>query len=108
MRTANAWTSKLKAEALGRTFKVQNTNHKLTTGTLYRGAAACGPLDYNALFYAEVCKCDYLVPCPIPPAPPPVVQTVYDGGSPAASGPLQLDGGNPAGSGPIQLDGGNP
>jgi hypothetical protein len=62
MRTASAYIFKLKAEALARTFKVQDTNHRLFTSTLYRGAAGCGPVNYDNIKYTEVCKCDYIGP----------------------------------------------
>ena len=58
MKSAAAYTSKLKAEALGRTYKVQDTNHRLFTTTLYRGAAGCGPVNYNQIVYVEPCACN--------------------------------------------------
>jgi len=110
MRTANAYTAKLKAEALGRTFKVQATNHCLFTTTLYRGAAGCGPVDFSQITYVPICSCSYLGPArrPIPPLPPPppVVYSVIDGGNPATSGSNILDGGSPTSSGPLIVDGG--
>jgi|UniRef100_A0A6C0CT85 hypothetical protein len=60
MRSAAAYTSKLKAEALGRTYKVQDTNHRLFTPTLYRGAAGCGPVDYTQIVYVPLCNCNYI------------------------------------------------
>jgi hypothetical protein len=57
MKTSSAYTSKLKAEALGRTFKVQDTNHRLFTSTLYRGAAGCGPLNFAQITYVRPCVC---------------------------------------------------
>jgi hypothetical protein len=63
MRTATAWTSKLKAEALGRTYKVQESNTTLATTTAYRGAAACYAINYQQILYLEACKCEYLDKC---------------------------------------------
>ena len=60
MKTAAAYTSKIKAEALGRTYKVQDTNHRLFTTTLYRGAAGCGPVNYNQIMYVKPCACNLL------------------------------------------------
>jgi hypothetical protein len=62
MRSAAAYTSKLKAESLGRTYKIQDTNHRLTASTLYRGAADCGPVDYTQIVYVPLCACRYLGP----------------------------------------------
>jgi hypothetical protein len=116
MRTAAAYISKLKSEALGRTYKVQDTNHRLFTSTLYRGAAGCGPVDYTQIDYVEVCKCDYIgtaprprhIPPPPPPPPPPPMPTILDGGSPFGSGFTLIDGGSPLISGPTVIDGGFP
>ena len=114
MRTAAAYISKLKSEALGRTYKVQDTNHRLFTSTLYRGAAGCGPVDYTQIDYVEVCKCEYIGPAPKPyqapppPPPPPPIPTILDGGSPFRSGPTLIDGGSPVISGPTVIDGGIP
>lgn len=107
MRTAAAYISKLKNEALGRTYKVQDTNHRLFTTTLYRGAVGCGPVDYTEIDYVEVCKCDYIGPAPKTPKPPAIIFT-YDGGSPASSGDMIIDGGSSMMPGPIVIDGGNP
>jgi len=91
MRTAAAYISKLKAESLGRTYKVQDTNHRLFTSTLYRGAAGCGPVNYDQLEYVEPCRCDYVGPAkrgkfvPLP--------SIYDGGQPNNPGVPILDGG---------------
>ena len=57
MRTATAWTAKLKAEALGRTYKVQESNTILATTTAYRGAAACYPINYGQLVYLHPPNC---------------------------------------------------
>ena len=113
MRTAAAYISKLKSEALGRTYKVQDTNHRLFTSTLYRGAAGCGPVDYTEIDYIEPCKCDYIglspkAPIPPPPIPPPPMPTTLDGGSALTSGPFIKDGGSTTGSGPTIIDGGIP
>jgi hypothetical protein len=107
MRTINAYISKLKSEALGRTYKVQDTNHRLFTSTLYRGAAGCGPVDYTQIDYIEPCRCDYIGSSPRAPIPP-KKRTVLDGGSPSNSGFLIIDGGVPMISGPVLVDGGKP
>lgn len=107
MRTATAYISKIKAETLGRTFKVQDTNHRLFTSTLYRGAAGCKPVDFTEIDYVEPCRCDY-----VGPAPRAVIQrtiiSVIDGGSSAASGLPVRDGGTPYRSGQTIIDGGKP
>lgn len=107
MRTAAAYTSKLKNEALGRTYKVQDTNHRLFTTTLYRGAAGCGPVDYAQIDYIEPCKCDYIGLSPRYPPRPPQPGTL-DGGSPSNPGLQVIDGGSPAQPGPTLIDGGKP
>jgi hypothetical protein len=111
MRTAAAHISKLKSEALGRTYKVQDTNHRLFTSTLYRGAAGCGPVDYTQLDYVEPCLCEYLQYTPpfvkggIRPIP---ISFILDGGTPNRLNNTILDGGNPSASGNKLLDGGKP
>ena len=107
MRTAAAYISKLKAENLARTFKVQDTNHRLFTSTLYRGAAGCGPVDFTQLEYVEPCLCEYIGSAPRAPIimKKPRI-TGYDGGTPSFSGPI-IDGGSVLSSGRI-VDGGNP
>jgi hypothetical protein len=110
MRTAAAYISKLKAEALGRTYKVQDTNHRLFTSTLYRGSAGCGPVDYTQLDYVEPCLCEYLVYSAgkkggIRPNP---VKKILDGGVPNRLNNTIKDGGNPSNSGSKVLDGGKP
>jgi hypothetical protein len=91
MRTAAAYVSKLKAEALGRTYKVQDTNHRLFTTTLYRGAAGCGPVNYDQIEYVEPCKCDYIGPARRSNFRQPT--SVYDGGNARNPGERILDGG---------------
>jgi len=105
MRTAAAYISKLKAEALGRTFKVQDTNHRLFTSTLYRGAAGCGPVNFEQINYEEVCKCDYIGPAKR--TNPERVRPIYDGGTPSGSGPWIIDGGSVFSDGRV-VDGGIP
>jgi hypothetical protein len=107
MRTVAAYISKLKNEALGRTYKVQDTNHRVFTSTLYRGAAGCGPVDYTEIDYIEPCKCDYIGSA-IVNNPKKLVISVIDGGSPASPGAPLIDGGSPDMSGMIVLDGGKP
>jgi hypothetical protein len=109
MRTAAAYISKLKAENLGRTFKVQDTNHRLFTSTLYRGAAGCGPVDFTQIDYIEPCLCDYIglaKRAPNPPVSP--VTITYDGGNPTSGGTMEKNGGSVRGSGNSILNGGNP
>lgn len=101
MRTAKAYTAKINAEALGRTFKVQDTNHRAFTTTLYRGAAGCGPVNYTQLNYVEPCLCNYLQLIPGS-----ATISVYDGGSPFRTG-MVLDGGTPTLTGP-SINGGIP
>ena len=57
MRTATAWTAKLKAEALGRTYKVQESNTVLMTNTAHRGSAACYAINYAQLIYLQPPNC---------------------------------------------------
>ncbi len=105
MRTGAAYISKLKNEALGRTYKVQDTNHRLFTSTLYRGAAGCGPVDYTQIDYIEPCNCKYIGHSPRPPLPRP---SIIDGGSPSNPGLQVIDGGTPDQAGPTLIDGGKP
>jgi hypothetical protein len=96
MRTAAAWIYKSHSEILGKTFKVQDTNHRLMTGIAYRGTAICAPLDYAELFYEEAkirnkCCSQTIIP-PIPPPPFPVY-SILDGGNEETEGILILDGG---------------
>jgi hypothetical protein len=60
MRTASAHIYKLKAENRGRTYKIQDTNHRLVASPLYRGAAGCPPLNTRQIKYTAVCRCSYL------------------------------------------------
>jgi len=108
MRTAAAYISKIKREVLGKTYKVQDANHRLFTTTLYRGAAGCGPVDYTQLNYVEPCLCDHIGPANkyIPPAK--LERDTIDGGTSAASGILVIDGGNALISGNHIIDGGTP
>ena len=107
MRTAAAYISKIKNEAFGRTYKVQDTNHRLFTSTLYRGAVRCGPVDYTEIDYVEPCKCDYLGPAVRAPKPPSIIDTI-DGGTPGSSGFMVLDGGTALRPGSTIIDGGKP
>jgi len=93
MRTSSAWIYKQHSDALGRTFKVQDTNHRLMTGIAYRGSAMCYALNYAEIVYKEVPSCcnSFLPYGQLPP--PPVVITVYDGGQYNSSNPSILDGG---------------
>jgi hypothetical protein len=110
MRTAAAYISKLKSEALGRTYKVQDTNHRLYTSTLYRGAAGCGAVDYTQLDYVEPCLCEYLeyIPNTVKGVRPIPILRILDGGVPNRLNSKFIDGGNPSRSGGILLDGGKP
>lgn len=62
MRTASAYLAKLKAENQGRTYKVQDTNHRANASTLYRGAAGCNALNPAQIEYPFICPCTYLGP----------------------------------------------
>jgi hypothetical protein len=107
MRSAAAYTSKLKAQSQGRNFKVQDTNHRAFTSTLYRGAAGCGPVNYTQLNYVEACKCVYIGPSrnfgsvPIGFNP-----YALDGGTASASGDIVYDAGDQSFEGTRPLDGG--
>ena len=105
MRTASAYISKIHAEALGRNYKVQDTNHRLMTFNVYRGAAGCGSINYSQIRFINTCKVPRInqPPCV---EPIPIIRT-YFGGTPSSSGPL-LFGGTPPSSGPRILNGGNP
>ena len=104
MRTATAWTSKLKSEAWGRTFKVQETNHRAMTGIAYRGAAMCYAMNYAQLIYDDnlkrCCNRNSL------PSPPPLGR-VLNGGSPSSISTSTLNGGTPSSTGTSILNGGN-
>ena len=107
MRTAAAYTSKLRAQALGRNFKVQDTNHRAFTSTLYRGAAGCGPVNYTQLNYVEACKCVYIGPARKTISPFPCnCPCGLDGGTASASGDIIYDAGNQSFEGTTILDGG--
>lgn len=111
MRSAAAYISKIKREVLGKTYKVQDTNHRLFTTTLYRGAVGCGPVDYTQLIYVEPCLCDYIGPAkrrPIVSPPPKPCRDTIDGGIPFASGVAVIDGGNAFTPGSQIIDGGKP
>jgi hypothetical protein len=111
MRTAAAYISKIKREVLGKTYKVQDTNHRLFTTTLYRGAIGCGPVDYTQLNYVEPCLCDYIGPAKNPPIagpPPKPCRDTIDGGTSVASGVPIIDGGNASRPGSQIIDGGTP
>ena len=105
MISAAGYLARMKAENLGRTFKIQDTNHRVVTTTLYRGAAGCGPINYSQINYPRVCPCTYNGRArrirPIMPS----INTI-DGGNPTAPGPTIFDGGTPAGSGSSIFDGG--
>jgi len=108
MRTAAAYISKLKAQALGRTFKVQDTNHRALTSTLYRGAAGCAPVDYAQLDYKEICSCKYIGPARRPGAPLPPEPVVLDCGSPSTESILVVECGGPANTDTFTYDAGIP
>jgi len=109
MRSSAAYISKLKAEALGRTYKVQDTNHRLFTSTLYRGAAGCGPVDYTQLEYVEACFCEYLVYGNKFGSKPPVPNPkIIDGGSVTRVTNITIDCGIPQKAGSKIVDGGKP
>jgi len=108
MRTSSAWISKLKSEALGRNYKVQDTNSRLMTNTAYRGASGCGAIDYNPITYViQQCSIRRGIghqQCGVAVS----VHTEYDGGDPYTSGNSILYGGSSGSSGRTTLDGGIP
>jgi hypothetical protein len=108
MRTAAAYLAKSKAEALARTFKVQDTNRRAFTSTLYRGSAICGPVDYTEITYVEACFCNYINSTANirPVVPPPRQRLLLDGGFP--NNTISLDGGNPLPYITPVIDGGTP
>lgn len=112
MRTASAYIYKIQREVLGKTYKVQDANHRLFTTTLYRGAVGCGPVDYTQLNYVEPCLCDYIGPAKKPqivtPPPPKPCRDTIDGGTSSASGVPIIDGGIASTPGSHVIDGGNP
>lgn len=81
MRTAAAYLSKLKAENQGRTYKIQDTNHRVNASTLYRGAAGCGPLNPTQIEYPRVCPCTYLGPAKQYDVKPKQLCIIYNGGN---------------------------
>lgn len=81
MRTASAYLSKLKAENQGRTYKVQDTNHRANASTLYRGAAGCGALNPAQIYYPDICPCTYLGPAKQFDVKPVLTCIIYDGGN---------------------------
>lgn len=107
MRTAAAYISKIKREVLGKTYKVQDANHRLFTTTLYRGAVGCGPVDYTQLSYVEPCLCDYIGPAKRQPIIYRLPSDIIDGGSSSASGKVIIDGGSAKSAGVHIIDGGN-
>lgn len=56
MKSMGAYTAKIKAEVQGKTQKVQDTSHKVTTG-IYRGVPRCGPQNYQQIIYLKNRKC---------------------------------------------------
>ena len=89
MRSISAYTSKLKAEVQGRTYKIQNTAHSLTAQNSYRGAAGCSTQSYSPIRYSrKYSTCCYnTIKEPIE-----IIKKILDGGSPSNSGPKVLDG----------------
>jgi hypothetical protein len=81
MRTATAYLAKLKAENQGRTYKIQDTNHRVNASTLYRGAAGCGALNPAQIEYPRVCPCTYLGSAKQFDVKPVLKCIIYDGGN---------------------------
>lgn len=100
MRTAAAYISKLKADVLGRTYKVQSTKNRLETNSIYRGKTECGPIDYTQIVYKENQKCGCISASFIP-------ISTYHGGDCMASGSKISDGGSPFFSGSTILNAGS-
>jgi hypothetical protein len=57
MKSMAAYTSQIKGEVQGRTYKVQNTQHALNTRNAYRGTAGCGAQNYQAIYYSTKKGC---------------------------------------------------
>ena len=93
MRTAAAWIYKSHSEVLGKTFKVQDTNHRLMTGIAYRGAATCTALDYEELMYEDATRFNKCCSRIYTPQPVPLL-SILDGGNEETVGTIILDGGN--------------
>ena len=100
MRTASAYIYKLKNNTKGRTYKVQDTNHRLMTGAIYRGAIGCGPVNFDEIVYSINGCCNTV--------PYNANITVLYGGSPDGSGYIVYHGGTPSGSQEPILFGGSP
>ena len=98
MRTAAAYISKLKTEVLGRTYKVQSTNNRLETYSIYRGRTECKAIDYTQIVYKENQKCGCVARI--------ATKLIYHGGNSIISGSKILDGGTPLRSGSAMLDAG--
>ena len=94
--SASAFTSKVRSNALGRTFKVQNNNSTVTTNPVFTGAAGCNKLRYGKIYYKDSQCCEL-----------PVQILIYSGGTPFFTGPNTLSGGTPSYTGNT-LSGGRP
>ena len=100
----SAYTSKLKSEVQGRTYKIQNEQHSLNPLNSYRGAAGCGKQNYQSINYIQRQNC-----CIIPKLNIVILlNNILDGGSPSSSLGKILDGGSPLNSGLKNLNGGMP
>ena len=93
--SASAFTAKVRANALGRTFKVQNNNSTVSTNPVYMGSSGCKNLRFRSIYYtgAECGSIQLLLS--------------YDGGNPFQTGKNILDGGTPRTTG-TTLSGGGP
>ena len=77
--SASAFTSKVRSQALGRTFKVQNNNSTVTTNPVFTGAAGCNKLRYGKIYYKDSQCCEL-----------PIQILIYSGGTPFFTGPNTL------------------
>ena len=96
-------TAQRRAHAIGNAVKVQNTNSRVNTDFLYRGAIGCGPISYEEIVYTvPTClpQCSIVKPC--------LSASVLDGGVPSYVGVHTLDGGTPQQAGYCQYSGGIP
>ena len=98
-------TAQRRVRAIAQGTKVQNTNSRVNTNFLYRGALGCPPISYSEINYV-VPKCGKLQTVPCPPIISCLTASVLDGGNPSYVGFHVLDGGTPFQSGICVYDGG--
>jgi hypothetical protein len=94
-------TAQRRVKAIAQGTKVQNTNSRVNTNFLYRGALGCGPISYSEINYVVpkcIPQCIIIEPC--------LTASILDGGVPSYVGFHVLDGGTPFQSGICIYDGG--